>query len=151
MQNHRLDCVPRSTQYLLILPCLSQSFNNRVDPSAIESILQQLSRFAHANHSDTRHLTTSTGHAKKCSQQSRLVFKLICFTPHLRQSPVALKAGRQSKENQTISRTMKTTTGTRHALLTAFLRMPSGCGQVVCVAMVGVSESTRLLKDQLDC
>ena len=42
MQNHRLDCVPRST---LILPCLSQSFNNRVDPSTIESILQQSSRW----------------------------------------------------------------------------------------------------------
>ena len=42
MQNHRLDCVLRST---LILPCLSQSFNNRVDPSTIESILQQSSRW----------------------------------------------------------------------------------------------------------
>ena len=31
--------------------------------------------------------------------------------------------------------------------------MSSGCGQVACVAiaMVGVSESTRLLKDRLDC
>ena len=32
--------------------------------------------------------------------------------------------------------------------LTAFLRMSSGCGQVACMAMVGVSESTRLLKDR---
>ena len=37
------------------------------------------------------------------------------------------------------------------ALLTALLRMPSGCGQVACVATVGVGEWTRLLKDQLDC
>ena len=61
-----------------------------------------------------------------------------------------------------MSRTMKTTTGTRHALLTTLLRMPSGCGQVACVATVGVGESTRridsiaegltrLLKDRLDC
>ena len=61
MQNHRLDCVPRST---LILPCLSQSFNNRVDPSTIQLILQQSSPFAHANRSHTRHLTTPTGHAQ---------------------------------------------------------------------------------------
>ena len=33
-----LDCVPRSTQYLLILPCLRQSFNNQVNPSVIELI-----------------------------------------------------------------------------------------------------------------
>ena len=33
------------------------------------------------------------------------------------------------------------------ALLTALLRMPSGCGQVAFVATVGVGESTRLLKD----
>ena len=48
------------------------------------------------------------------------------------------------------------------ALLTALLRMPSGCGQVACVATVGVGESTRridsiaegstrLLKDRLNC
>ena len=63
-------------------------------------VLQQSSRFTHANHSHTRHLTTPTGHAQKCSQQSRLVYKLICFTPHLRQPTVALKAGRQKQENQ---------------------------------------------------
>ena len=31
MQNNPLDRVPRSTQYLLILSCSSQSFNNRGD------------------------------------------------------------------------------------------------------------------------
>ena len=44
MQNYQLDCVPRSTQCLLILPCSSQFFNNRVDSLTIESILQQSSR-----------------------------------------------------------------------------------------------------------
>ena len=58
-------------------------------------------------------------------------------------SPVAPKAGRQKQEHQTRSRTMKTTTGTRHALPTALLCMP--------MAVVGVSKSTRLLKDWINC
>ena len=75
------------------------------------------------------------------------VFKLICFTPHLRQSSVAQKGGRQKQGNQTRSRTMKTTTGTRHALLRLHY---CAClvGVVKCqVAAVGLSKSTRLLKD----
>ena len=99
MQNYRLDRVPRSAQFLLILPCSSQSFNNRVDsptPTAAPW-----------------HLTTPTAVIQSASRP------VFCFTPHLRQSPVALKAGRQTQENQTRSKTMKTTTGTRHALLTA--------------------------------
>ena len=93
MQNHQLNGVPRST---LILPCLSQSSNNQVDPSTIESILQQSSRFF-SNRVDSLTPTTPTGHTQKSSQQSRLVFKPICFTTHLRHSPVALKAGRQKQ------------------------------------------------------
>ena len=63
MQNYGLDCVPRSTQYLLILPCSSQSFT-------IESIIQQLSR-SFSNQVNllmptaaTWHLTTPTRHVQ---------------------------------------------------------------------------------------
>ena len=95
MQNHRLDCVPRST---LILPCLSQSFNNRVD----------LSPHTPLDHTHWACAVTS--------------YKLW-FSWFL----TLIEA--DEFEDQP-------------ALLTALLRMPSGCGQVACVATVGVGEST---------
>ena len=68
MQNHQLNGVPRST---LILPCLSQSSNNQVDPSTIESILQQSSRFAHPNHTHWTYAEIQS--AKQAGLQTHLL------------------------------------------------------------------------------
>ena len=70
--------MPRSTHYLLILPCSSQSFNNRVDSLTPTTPL------------DHTHWTCAV-------MQSAKQAGLQCFAPHLRQSPVALKAGRQNQ------------------------------------------------------
>ena len=102
-----------STSFESILQQSSRSFSNRVDPSAIESILQQ-SSWSFSNRVDPSAIksilqqssrvdpllltccsTTPTGHVQYCNQQSRLVYKLLCFTYHLRQSPVTVKAGRK--------------------------------------------------------
>ena len=98
MQNHRLDCVPRST---LILPCLRQSFNNRVDPSP---------------HTPLDYTHWACAVTKHASCQSWISWFLT------------LSEANEFEDQP--------------ALLTALLRMPSGCGQVACVDTVGVGEST---------
>ena len=127
---NRLDCDSIVTRLSAQLTCSKKPtgscatfcsiFTDSTLFESIKSILQQSSRFAHANHS---HLALNHTHWTCAIMQSasRMIFKLICFTPHLGQSPVALKTGRQKQERQTRSRTMKTMTGTRHALLTALL------------------------------
>ena len=63
MQNHRLDVcqVPLNIYWFYLV---------EVNPSTIESVLRQSSRFAHANRSHTRHLTTPTGMRSNAVWQS---------------------------------------------------------------------------------
>ena len=76
------------------------------------------------------------------AKQAGLQTYLLHSSPQTITSDTKAKRTRQSQE------TVKTMTGIRHALLTALLHMLRRYGLV---AAVGMSESTRLLKDQLDC
>ena len=80
--SHFLTCTKYSASPIRVFPQRSRY-------SVIRFLLREGS--GHARLSHTRHLTTPTGHAQKCSQQSRLVYK----THLLHSSPQTVTSGGQ--------------------------------------------------------